>query len=41
MNISTNTHRFIDTDKRLVVAKVGLGNGRTGSLELADANYCI
>ena len=34
--------KLMDLENRLVVAKgEGEGVGRTGSLELKDANYCI
>ena len=33
-------HRLTDIENRLVVAS-GREEGRTGSLRLADANYCV
>ena len=36
-----NKNRPTDIENRLVVAKVGRVEGKTGSLELADANYSI
>ena len=36
-----NKNRRTDIENRLVVAKVGRVEGKTGSLELADANYSI
>ena len=44
MNLRTKQNRLTDIDIRLVVAKVKgvrVGEGRFGSLGLADANYYI
>ena len=41
MNFSTEK-KLMDLENRLVVAKgEGEGTGRTGNLELIDANYCF
>jgi len=41
MNLSTRQKQVTDIEDRLLVAKGGrrVGEGRTGSLGLADANY--
>ena len=40
MNFSMKQNRLTDTENRLVIAKgEGDGEGRIGSLGLADANY--
>ena len=42
INLSTEKNKLIDLENRLVVAnREREGVGWTGSLELADANYCI
>ena len=41
LKYDTNEQKQTDTENRLVVAKGGMGEGRIGSLGLADANYYI
>ena len=42
MNISTDRNRLTDIETRLVVAKrEGGGEGGSGTLGLADANYYL
>ena len=41
-NESFHRKKLMDLDNRFVVAKEeGEGVGRTGNLELIDANYCL